>query len=399
MSTETDAAGETPQSEKKKEMRAIVLTGFGGLKAVRVLNKPEPTAGPGDVIIRVMACGLNFQDLMARQGALDAPPRIPFIMGFECAGVVEAVARDDGKLKVGDRVVAFTDYKAWAELVPVREDCVFRIPDKMTFHDAAAIAMNFCVAYILLFELGNLSPHKSILLHSAGGGVGHAVVQLSRTVEDVKIIGIASQGKHDALQGLKIDNLIERGTDYTVEVRKICPDGVDIVLDCLCGEDSGRGYSLLKPMGKYILYGTGNVVTGETKSIFSAARSWWHVDKYSPLKLFDENKSLCGFNLRHLMYRQDNAQYVAEIFSKIVKLWEEGVVKPVIDSTWAYEDVTEAMQKMHDRKNIGKILMDPNEAPKLKPSTPVKGKKSDSEEKKDSEMQDDSEVKEKSAAT
>jgi len=144
------------------------------------------------------------------------------------------------------------------------------------------------------------------------------------------------------------------------------------VLDCLCGEDCNRGYGLLKPMGKYVLFGSSNVVTGETKSFFSVARSWWQVDKVSPIKLFDENKTFVGFNLRHLLYQQNGVDYCREVIAKIFQLHKDGKVKPVIDSVWALEDVTEAMQKMHDRKNIGKIVLDPAAEPKPKPATPAK---------------------------
>lgn len=104
---------------------------------------------------------------------------------------------------------------------------------------------------------------------------GQAVVQLARTVPDVTVFGVCSKSKHEALKAANcpIDHLLERSNDYSSEVRKVVPDGLDIVLDCLCGEECNRGYSLLKPMGRYILFGSSNVVTGETKSFFSAARS------------------------------------------------------------------------------------------------------------------------------
>lgn len=100
-------------------------------------------------------------------------------------------------------------------------------------------------------------------------------MQLARTVPDVTIFGVCSKGKHEHLNGnaANIDHLLERSSDYPNEVRKVKPEGVDVVLDCLCGEECNRGYSLLKPMGKYILFGSSNVVTGETRSILSAARS------------------------------------------------------------------------------------------------------------------------------
>lgn len=104
---------------------------------------------------------------------------------------------------------------------------------------------------------------------------GQAVVQLAKTIPDVTIFGICSKSKHESLKNANspIDHLLEKGSDYVNEVRKVSPDGVDLFLDCLCGDECNKGYNLLKPMGRYILYGSSNVVTGETKSIFSAARS------------------------------------------------------------------------------------------------------------------------------
>lgn len=387
-----ESTEKTPE-EPPKEMRSVVLTSFGGLKSVKILKKPEPTLGADDVVIRVKACGLNFQDLMVRQGTIDSPPKTPFILGFECAGDVEQVGENVKNLKIGDRVVALSEYKAWAELVLVPAKYVFAIPADMKYEDAAAITMNYVVAYILLFELGNLTPGKSVLFHSAGGGVGHALIQLSQTVPDVKIFGVASKSKHEALQDKGITHLLERGSDYVSEVRKISAEGVDIVLDCLCGEECNRGYSLLKPMGKYVLYGSANVVTGETKSIFSAAKSWWQVDKVSPSKLFDENKSIAGFNLRHLLFQQNQVEYVSGILAKVFDLWSKKKITPVIDSKWAFEDVSEAMQKMHDRKNIGKLILDPSAEPKPKPATPLKskGKSIDKEDKeKDKKKEEES---------
>lgn len=382
-------AEKTPE-EPPKEMRSVVLTSFGGLKSVKILKKPEPAIGADDVLIRVKACGLNFQDLMVRQGAIDSLPKTPIILGFECSGDIEQVGENVKDFKVGDKVVALSEFKAWAELVVVPSKYVFAVPSNMSYHEAAAITMNYIVAYILLFELGHLSEGKSVLFHSAGGGVGQALIQLSKTIPDVKIFGVASKNKHEALQNVGITHLLERGNDYVSEVRKLAPEGIDLVLDCLCGEECNRGYSLLKPMGKYILYGSANVVTGETKSIFSVAKSWWQVDKVSPVKLFEENKTIAGFNLRHLLYQQNKADYVKGILDKVFDLWKESKIAPIIDSKWALEDVSEAMQKMHDRKNVGKLVLDPSLEPKPKPATPLKTKgksidKEDKDKKKDEE--------------
>ncbi|XP_059054894.1 synaptic vesicle membrane protein VAT-1 homolog-like isoform X2 [Achroia grisella] len=392
----------TEEKEKEatppKEMRAVVLTGYVGLKTVKIQKKPVPTVGEGEVLIRVKACGLSFQDLIVRQVTIDSLPKAPFILGFECAGEVEQVGEGVTNFKVGDQVVALPEYKGWAELISVPAQYVYALPPGMTVSDAAAITMNYVVAYLLLFEIANLTPGKSLLVHSAGGGVGQAVAQLAKTVDNVTVFGVCSKSKHEALKANNnnIDHLLERGTDYSSEVRKVSPDGVDIVLDCLCGEECNRGYSLLKPMGRYVLYGSSNIVTGDTRSFFSAVRSWWQVDKVSPVKLFVENKSLAGLNLRHLLFH-GRADYVRRAVDRVFTLWSEGKVKPLIDSTWALEDVVEAMQKMHDRKNIGKLVLDPSLEPKPKPATPAKGKsgkekkpaKESSEEKKDKETKEE----------
>lgn len=384
----TNGAEEPPA----KEMKAIVVQSFGGLgKSLKVLKKPEPSVAEGSVVIRVKACGLNFPDLMIRQGVIDSPPKTPFILGSECSGIVEAVGEGVDSLKVGDRVCALVDKAAWSELVASPAKFVYKIPDGMSFQDAAALTMNFVVAHCLLFDVGNLRSGQTALIHSLAGGVGQAIAQLCKLIPDVTLIGTTSKAK------LELDNVkesaahvLDRSADYVAEIKKISPDGVDLVLDCLCGDDANKGYNLLKPMGRYVLYGTSFMVSGETKSIFSAVKSWWQLDKINPLKLYHENKSLCGFNLRHLLYQQNAHDYVRGVVEKVYKLFSDGKIKPVIDSTWAFEDIPEAMQKMHDRKNIGKITLDPEMEPKPKPveEENPKKRKGSSKEKGDEKKEE-----------
>ncbi|GAB1598100.1 synaptic vesicle membrane protein VAT-1 homolog-like isoform X2 [Argonauta hians] len=361
-STEDSAKSESPVS---KEMKAVVLTGFGGLKMVKIQTKPQPTAGEGQVLIRVKACGVNFLDLMLRQGVIDSPPKTPVIMGYECAGVIEAVGDQVEGISVGDNVIALNEGQCWAELVSVPVKHVYKIPENMSFHDAAAIAMNYLTAYILLFDIGNLRAGQSVLAHSIAGGVGQAIIQLVKTVENVTLYGTASSHKHESLKD-KVSHVYDHSLDYAQEIRKISPEGVDIVMDCLCGDDTNKGIGLLKPMGRYILFGTASVVTGETKSFFSFAKSWWQVDKISPLKLYDDNKFLAGFQLRQLLFRDNQHAYIQSLMDKLFKLYTDGTIKPVIDQVACFEDIAEAMQRLHDRKNIGKIILDPTVEPKGK---------------------------------
>ncbi|XP_007554193.1 synaptic vesicle membrane protein VAT-1 homolog-like [Poecilia formosa] len=345
-----------------KEMRAVVLAGFGGLNKLRVTKKAMPEPQDGEVKIRVKACGLNFLDLMVRQGNIDNPPKTPLVPGFECCGIVESVAENTHGFEIGDRVMAFMNYNAWAEVVCTPVDFVYKMPDDMTFTEAAAFSLNFVAAYMMLFEVASLREGMSVLVHSAGGAVGQAVAQLCSTVPNVTVFGIASCFKHTSIKD-SVTHLFDRNADYIQEVKKISPDGVDIVLDCLCGENTGKSLSLLKPLGTYILYGASNMVTGETKSFFSFAKSWWQVEKVNPIKLYEENKVIAGFSLLNLLFKQGGCNLVKSAMDKLLILYEQKKIRPVVDSLWALEEVKEAMQRIHDRGNIGKLILDVEKSP------------------------------------
>uniref|UniRef100_A0ACB8E9C8 Type I Polyketide synthase n=1 Tax=Sphaerodactylus townsendi TaxID=933632 RepID=A0ACB8E9C8_9SAUR len=119
----------------------------------------------------ISSCGLNFIDLMVRQGNIDNPPKTPLVPGFECSGIVEALGENVKGYEIGDRVMAFVNYNAWAEVVCTPLEFVYKIPDDMSFSEAAAFPMNFVTAYMMLFEVANLREGMSVLVHSVGGGV------------------------------------------------------------------------------------------------------------------------------------------------------------------------------------------------------------------------------------
>ncbi|XP_068203950.1 synaptic vesicle membrane protein VAT-1 homolog-like [Palaemon carinicauda] len=389
--TEEETKPEEKQDEEKppKEMRAVILNGFGGLKSVKIVKRPEPVLADGEVLVRVQLCGVSFQDVMVRQGVTESPPKTPFILGFECAGIIEALADDVENFKVGDRVVGLPDHRAWAELVPVNAKYVYPIPETIAIQEAAAVTLSYTVAYLLVHDLANVSSGQSVLLHSAGGAVGQAVCTLLQDIGDVTVLGVASKNKHEDIKE-SVTHLIDRGGDIPAEVKKVCPDGVDVVFDCQGGEECSRGYALLRPLGRYILFGSSNIITGETKSILSVVKSWWQVDKVSPLRLYEENKGIIGFNLRRLLHHQPGGhERVREVIQTVYNLWQKGVAKAHIDSTYALEDITEAMTKLHERKNIGKLLLDLSMEPKPKPVTPAKSKKEEKKEEKEEKEEDD----------
>jgi len=153
-------------------MRQIVTTANGDIDVLKVQEKPDPTPGNDEVVIKVRAAGLNFADILARQGLYpDGPPK-PCVMGYEVSGVVESAGKDVNSSFAGKSVVAMTRFGGQSELVAVKATQMFEKPERLTFEQAAAIPVNYLTAYALLVVMGSLHAGESVLIHNAGGGVG-----------------------------------------------------------------------------------------------------------------------------------------------------------------------------------------------------------------------------------
>src|SRR6266705_4701014 len=172
-------------------MRQIVTTRNGGVDVLRVEEKSDPIPKSGEVVIRVRAAGLNFADILARQGLYpDGPPK-PCVMGYEVSGIVESVGEDVDQNLIGRAVIAMTRFGGQAELVAVPVTQVFAKPDELTFEQAAAIPVNYLTAWALLVTMGGLKPDEAVLIHNAGGGVGLAALDIAKHI-GAKTFGTAS---------------------------------------------------------------------------------------------------------------------------------------------------------------------------------------------------------------
>ncbi|XP_068725582.1 synaptic vesicle membrane protein VAT-1 homolog [Montipora capricornis] len=379
--TEGEAKSEQKVEEKKEEtqkepeeekMRSIVLTGYGGYSKLQVQQKfAKPKPIEGHVIIRVHACGLNFADIMQRQGMYPSPKKPPFVPGLECAGTIEEIGENVTSLEVGARVGCLMLSGAWSEYVSVPADLCFLLPESMSFEDAAALPVNYLTAYFMLFHCANLGRRKSVLIHMAAGGVGIAATQLCKTVDGITVFGTASTSKHDTITANGITHPIDyRTEDYVQAVKKVCPEGVDIVLDPLGGSDTKKGYNLLKSMGIIVVFGYASSVS-ESKSIFSSTKNWFQGVSFNPMQLLKDSKTVCGFDLKHLRNFPDLRK---EALSYLLELYSEDKLKPHIDQVYAFEEVGKAMKKMHERKNVGKIILSPLKEPEPEPEPIPKAK-------------------------
>ena len=156
----------------------------------------DPTPGPGEVRIRVRASGINFAEIMARQGLYQDAPPPPMVVGYEVSGVIDAVGRGVADRNASQRVIAMTRFGGYADTVCVAAEQTYVMPDQMTFEEGAALPVTYLTAYHMLFNVFRVRAGDHVLIHQAAGGVGTAASQLCRSVGGVTTYGTASKGKH-----------------------------------------------------------------------------------------------------------------------------------------------------------------------------------------------------------
>ena len=339
-------------------MRAVWITRHGGPEVLEVRETPDPMPGPGQVRVRVKAAGLNFAELMARMGLYPDAPRPPAVVGYEVAGVVDALGTGVSAPSPGERVLALVRFGGHAEAVVIPAAHALPMPAGMTFEQAAALPVNYATAYHALFRVGHLSRGQSVLVHMAAGGVGIAALQLARTVPGVTLFGTASAAKHAVIREEGCDHPIDyRSTDYAEEVRQLSGGrGVDLVLDALGGDDWKKGYALLRPAGQLVTYGFTNMAPGPRRSLIHVAREFLAVPRFSPLKLMEDNRGVSGVNMGHLWGEPE--MLLGEL-NALLDLFREGRIRPRVDSTFPFEQAARAHERLHGRENVGKVLLVP----------------------------------------
>jgi len=341
-------------------MRAMVVRRYGPPKVLESREVPDPQPKSGEVLIRVKSIGINFADLLQRMGLYPRTPKTPFIPGLEIAGVVDKTVNEgkggeDETLKKGDAVTAITNFNAYAEWVAVPARYVFRIPQGMTFDDAAAIPVNYLTAYHSVFVMGNMQAGDRILVHGAAGGVGIAAVQLARA-RGLVVFGTAGRAKQEYLRKIGVDHPIDHEkSDFVEVVRKYAPDGIEMVMDPIGGRSLARSEKCLGSTGRLVVYGfSASVGAGGKRSISRSLIALLQTPRFHPLKLLSRNISVIGVNLGQM---QSRIALVRSEMDDLFRMYGAGKIKPVIAKTFRLEEAAAAHEFIHNRKNIGKVIL------------------------------------------
>ena len=338
-------------------MRQVVTTGTGGVEVLRVEERPDPRPGPGEVVVDVKAAGLNFADILARQGLYPDGPKKPCVMGYEVSGIVGEVGAGVDPELTGVPVVAMTRFGGQSEKVVVQEKQLFEKPDSLTFEQAAAIPVNYLTAYALLVVMGGLRKSESVLIHNAGGGVGLAALEIAKHIGAITY-GTASPSKHDFLRQRGLDHPIDYRTQDWLPVLKelTAGRGVELIIDPIGGSHWKKSYRGLRHTGRLGMFGvsaaSANGLTGKLKLLKAAVQ----MPRFHPLGLLNKNRGVFGLNLGHMWHEPEK---VIEWVQVLMEGVQAGWISPYVDRTFPFEQAGAAHSYIESRKNIGKVILVP----------------------------------------
>jgi len=338
-------------------MRQVVTTTTGDVDVLKVQQKPDPRPGSGEVLIRVKAAGLNFADILSRQGLYpDSPPK-PCVMGYEVSGVIEGAGDGVENEWIGKAVVAMTRFGGQSDLVVVNATQLFEKPRNLSFEEGAAIPVNYLTAYALIVVMGSLHEGESILIHNAGGGVGLAALEIAKKIGALTF-GTASPSKHQFLAERGLDHPIDyRGQDWLPILKDLTHGrGVDLILDPIGGAHWKKSYAALRHTGRLGMFGvstaSANGLTGKLKLVKAALQ----MPRFHPLGLLNKNRGVFGLNLGHMWHEPDKVRVWMQ---EILKGVDEGWIRPHVDRSFTFDQAGEAHKYLEQRKNIGKVVLIP----------------------------------------
>ena len=268
-------------------MKAIVIRKFGGPDVLQVGDVPAPEPSDQEVLVRVQAAGVNFADIMTAAGGYPGTPPPPLVAGREYCGVVEDAREASADIQ-GQRVMGYTQWGAFAELVAAQSNYFWPVPAHWSAQEAAAFPVNYFTAYLAYWKAGlagsaaeysgHSSPHKPrVLIHAVAGGVGTAAVQIGKLL-GVEMYGTSSsQEKLTRVKELGLQHGINyKERDYEEVVKEMTNgEGVDAVFEMLGGEHTGKSVRCLREFGRVIVYGsaTGKASALETRSLYAKGTS------------------------------------------------------------------------------------------------------------------------------
>lgn len=346
-------------------MQRVRIQRPGGHEVLRVETVPTPEPGPGQVLVEVAACGVNYADAIIRMG-LYASAKVlhgyPITPGFEVAGRVVAVGPGCSTRACGDRVMALVLFGGYASHVVVDESATFPVPPALDLQQAAGLPTVFLTAWYMVHRQVHPEAGDRWLVHSAAGGVGSALVQLGR-LAGCHVTGVVGAAhKRDHARAMGADEVLV-GRDRTVwhQARCIAPDGFNAVFDANGVRTLADSYAHLAPTGVLAVYGFHSMLPRSGRvNWLRLAWDWLRTPRFSPLDMTRSNRSVVAANLSFL---QAHADRLSRGMAWLLERFADGRLQPLPVETFPLREVAAAHRRIESGQTLGKLVLVPEREP------------------------------------
>lgn len=328
-------------------MRAVVVRDAGGPEMLAVWDVIDPQAGPGEVLIDVVAAGVNRADLLQRQGNYPPPPGASELLGLECSGRIAALGPGVEGFEVGDEVCALLAGGGYAERVAVPAGQVLPRPEGVTLVEAAALPETVCTVWSNIFMLASLRPQETLLVHGGASGIGTTAIQLGKAVDARVIATVGADSKVAKCLELGADTVINyRKEDFVEVVTQVTEGhGADVILDVVGAPYLDRNMRTLATAGRLVVIGMQGGRTGELDlGLLLAKRA---------------AVLATGLRARPVV---EKAAIVASVRDNVWPLIADRHLRPVIHKVLPLGEAAEAHRILEDSEQIGKVLLQARES-------------------------------------
>lgn len=334
-------------------MKAVLLTRHGGPEVLRITDVALPQPRPNEVRVRIAFIGVNFAEVLSRRGVYGWAPQLPYILGMEASGVVDAIGDDVRTFSMGDAVVVGTQYGTYAEFICLPEDRVFPMPAGFSLREGAAFPVNYLTAWIGLMEMARLRPSDTLLVTSAAGGVGTAAVQIGANL-GARVIGAAGRGKQDAVRALGAAVALDYDdADWSQQLAAATDGrGVDVVLEMAGGPVYRTAVRNLAPMGRIVMAGA-SAAFPRSRNPLARIAALRNLPWPSIFDMVRRSYGVMNFHVGWLL----EAGVIGPHWRALVQFAEEHGIKPMISQEFAFDDIAEAHRALEQKRNIGKVII------------------------------------------
>ncbi|HEY0911164.1 MAG TPA: NAD(P)H-quinone oxidoreductase [Bradyrhizobium sp.] len=324
------------------QMTVIGISKPGGPEVLLPETRSVPVPGPGEILIKVTAAGVNRPDVAQRSGSYPPPPGASDLPGLEISGEVVAVGSDAKKHKIGDKVMSLVAGGGYAQYCIAQDAQAITVPSTLSMIEAGAVAETLMTVWHNVFERGGLKSGETLLIHGGSSGIGTMAIQLAKAFGAKVIVTVGSKEKADACMKLGADHAINYKTqDFVAEVKTATGGkGVEVILDMVGGEYVDRNYDAAAVDGRIVQI----ALLGGGKATINVG------------KLMVKRLNHTGSTLRPRS-NADKAAMVAAIEAKVMPLFRDGRIKPLMDSSFPLEKAADAHRRMETSEHIGKIVL------------------------------------------